>query len=267
MYNQMGVDSQDDHHFSTRKKISQPPLNLLFNPSLIERDDVWKIDIVKLLEILLSTLTSSTYKDLRLCGVAILTSTLIHRLKVESIFRLEKIANKNSSADFQKTGGITEKIPIPEISNLTLPFRQEIAYPVSLEDLLSILENMITDLTNPIARKSQVKLEPVQTVDFQDYLIKFEKIIEDFENKLIEKLLQKDQLIFNDLVQNMNELDVARYFIAMLYLSMKNKIEIITHASETEDDNLSNDVDSGNVSTKNRTLNSDTIIIIPKFTS
>ena len=93
------------------------------------------------------------------------------------------------------------------------------------------------------------------------------KIIEDFENKLIEKLLQKDQLIFNDLVQNMNELDVARYFIAMLYLSMKNKIEIITHASETEDDNLSNDVDSGNVSKKNRTLNSDTIIIIPKITS
>ena len=75
---------------STKKKISQPPLNLLFNPSLIERNDVWKIDIVRLLETLLSTLTKSSYKDLRVCGVAILTSTLIHRLKVESIFRLEK---------------------------------------------------------------------------------------------------------------------------------------------------------------------------------
>jgi segregation and condensation protein A len=260
----MSVVSQDDHNFSTKKKISQPPLNLLFNPSLIERDDVWKIDIVKLLEILLSTLTSSTYKDLRLCGVAILTSTLIHRLKVESIFRLEKIANRNSSTEFQKTGGLEEKIPIPEISNLTLPFRQEIAYPVSLEDLLSILENMITDLTNPVARKSQVRLEPVQAVDFQDYLIKFEKIIEDFEKKLIEKLLGRDKLIFNDLVQDMDELEVARYFIAMLYLSMKNKIEIITQATEYEDNGPSEDTFSNNTSEKNHILNSDTIIIIPK---
>jgi len=259
----MGVVSHDDHHFSTKKKISQPPLNLLFNPSLIERDDVWKIDIVKLLEILLSTLTSSTYKDLRICGVAILTSTLIHRLKVESIFRLEKIANKSSSAEFQESGGKSEKIPIPDISNLTLPFRQEISYPVSLEDLLSILENMITDLTNPVARKSQIKLEPVQTVDFQDYLIKFEKIIEAFENKLVEKLLLKDRLIFNELVQDMNELEVARYFIAMLYLSMKNKIEIITQPFENEGDSLPHDADSNISSKNNPTLNSDTIIIIP----
>lgn len=60
---------------------------------------------------------------------------------------------------------------------------------------------MITDLTNPVARKSQVRLEPVQAVDFEDYLIKFEKIIEDFEKKLIEKLLGRDKLIFNDLVR------------------------------------------------------------------
>lgn len=263
----MGVVSQDDHHFSTKKKISQPPLNLLFNPSLIERDDVWKIDIVKLLEILLSTLTSSTYKDLRLCGVAILTSTLIHRLKVESIFRLEKIANKSSNPELQEAGSMREKIPIPDISNLTLPFRQEISYPVSLEDLLSILENMITDLTNPIARKSQIRLEPVQVVDFQDYLIKFEKIIEDFENKLIEKLMQKDRLIFNDLVQNMNDLEVARYFIAMLYLSMKNKIEIITQPLEEEEDPKLKDADSNIFSKNNRTPNSDTIILISKNNS
>ncbi|HYP43051.1 MAG TPA: hypothetical protein VEQ18_03440, partial [Candidatus Nitrosocosmicus sp.] len=223
----------------TKKKISQPPLNLLFNPSLIQRDDVWKIDIVKLLEILLSTLTSSTYKDLRLCGVAILTSTLIHRLKVESIFRLEKIANKSSHDDSPKTGTAIEKIPIPDISNLSLPFRTEISYPIALEELISILETMITDLTKPIIRKSQVQLEPVQVVNYQDYLIKFEKIIDDFENKLMEKLSQRKQLIFNDLVQDMNELEVARYFIAMLYLCMKGKIVIDTQSPDDINDQIS----------------------------
>lgn len=261
----MVVASQEEHRFSTKKKISQPPLNLLFNPSLIQRDDVWKIDIVKLLEILLSTLTSSSYKDLRLCGVAILTSTLIHRLKVESIFRLEKIANKrSSSAELQKDNGFKEKVPIPDISNLTMPFRQEITYPVSLEDLLSILENMITELTNPITRKSQVRLEPIQTVDFQDYLIKFEKVIEEFEIKLAQKLLQQKQIVFNDLVQDMNDLEAARYFIAMLYLCMKGKIELLTEPSDDEKKPASDDSDS-NLTMKNPvSMKPDRIIMISK---
>ena len=261
------ASQEEEHQFSTKKKISQPPLNLLFNPSLIQRDDVWKIDIVKLLEILLSTLTSSTYKDLRLCGVAILTSTLIHRLKVESIFRLDKIANKSSNADLQKAESITDKVPIPEISSLTLPFRQEITYPVSLEDLLSILENMITDLTNPIRRKSQVKLEPVEVVDFQDYLIKFEKVIEEFESKLTQRLLRDNQIIFNDLVKDMNELEAARYFIAMLYLCMKNKIEIITQTSESQKDRLHSESNLDSNKEKKIPTKTDSIIIVSKIIS
>src|SRR4029078_11742873 len=125
-------ESVELDHDSTKKKISQPPLNLLFNPSLIERNDVWQINIVKLLETLLSTLTKSAYKDLRVCGGAILTSTLIHRLKVESIFRLEKIANKDQQSVSDRDKEFIEMAPIPEISNLTLPFRIELSYPVSL---------------------------------------------------------------------------------------------------------------------------------------
>ncbi|MER5175902.1 MAG: chromosome segregation protein ScpA [Candidatus Nitrosocosmicus sp.] len=209
----------------TKKKISQPPLNLLFNPALIDKQDVWKIDIVKLLETLLELLTISGNKDLRVCGVAILTSSLIHRLKVESIFRLEKIANqKDIIQDKDKNGEI--KLPIPELVNLSLPFRKETAYPASLEELLLILENMITELSNPTIRKNLINLEPVETFDFQEYLIKFEKIIEEYEFKLFEKIVIEREIVFNDFVIDMDELDMARYFIAMLYLAMKGKIDI-----------------------------------------
>ena len=213
---------------STKKRISQPPLNLLFNPSLIERNDVWQINIVKLLETLLSTLTKSSYRDLRVCGVAILTSSLIHRLKVESIFRLEKIANKDQQGVSERDKEFTEKTPIPEISNLTLPFRKELSYPVSLEDLISILETMITDLTNPVVKRTSLNLEPVEIIDFQQYLIKFEKIIEEFENRIMKRLEYERELNFNEMVIGLDRIDIARYFIAMLYLSMKDKIEIIT---------------------------------------
>jgi len=201
-------------------------LNLLFNPSLIDKQDVWQIDVVKLLENLLKLLATTGNRDLRVCGVAILTSALIHRLKVESIFRLDKIANQRNENNTEKEKKDEEKVPIPEISTLTLPFRKETSYPVSIDDLLLILDNLITELTNPSVRKKTIDLEPIVTIDFQDYLIKFEKVIEEYELKLFEKISVVKEMIFNDFVFDMNELDIARYFIAMLYLAMRNKIEI-----------------------------------------
>jgi segregation and condensation protein A len=195
---------------------------------LIERNDVWQINIVKLLETLLATLTNSSYKDLRVCGVAILTSTLIHRLKVESIFRLEKIANKGQQSVSERDKELNERAPVPIISNLTLPFRKEISYPVSLEDLISILETMITDLTNPVVKRTSLNLEPVEPIDFQHYLIKFEKVIEEFENRIMKRLAHERELNFNEMMIGLDRIDIARYFIAMLYLSTKNKIDIIT---------------------------------------
>ena len=262
----MVEDYKEDHQFSTKHKIAQPPLNLLFNPSLIVRDDVWKIDVVKLLEILLSTLTTSKYKDLRLCGVAILTSTLIHRLKVESIFRLEKIANKTHGEDAKNAKEPGEMLPIPDISNLSLPFRKELSYPISLEDLLTILENMVTDLTNPIVRKTQVQLEPVEVVNFQDYLIKFERIIEEFEIKLLDTLNINSEILFNDLVKDMSSLEAARFFIAMLYFSMKDKIDIITQPQAIDPAKSPQSEESSNNDT-DHSVETDYILIIPKSKS
>ena len=201
-------------------------MNLLFNPSLIDKQDIWQIDVVKLLENLIKLLATTGNRDLRVCGVAILTSALIHRLKVESIFRLDKIANQRNENNKAKEKKDDEKVPIPEISTLTLPFRKETSYPVSIDDLLLILENMITELTNPDVRKKTIDLEPIVTIDFQDYLNKFEKVIEEYELKLFEKISVVKEMIFNDFVFDMNELDIARYFIAMLYLAMRDKIEI-----------------------------------------
>ncbi len=216
---------EDFTGYDTNKQISRPPLNLLFNPSLIDRQDVWKIDVVKLLEMLLAILKASGNNDLRVCGVAILTSALIHRLKVESIFKLDKIANQKATKD-NKGKNNEKKTPVPELESIALPFRKETLYPASLEELLLILENMITELSNPNVRKSQIDLEPVQTFDFQEYLIKFEKVIEEYEIRLFDVLIVDKEILFNSFVKEMNSLEIARYFIAMLYLAMKGKVAI-----------------------------------------
>jgi segregation and condensation protein A len=187
-------------------------LNLLFNPSLIDKNDVWQIDIVNLLERLLEILKISGNNDLRVCGAA----------------KLGKIANSKENNDNIKEKKDEEKVPIPDIINLQLPFRKETTYPVSLDELLLILENTIMELANPSIKKNSIDLTdpPTKTIDFQDYLIKFEKIIEEYQIKLYENIDRKKGMLFNDFVFDMNELDIARYFIAMLYLAMKQQIEI-----------------------------------------
>ena len=81
----------------TRKLISKPPLNLLFNPTFLNRKDIWNINVTTLLEMLLEIINRTDNKDLRVCGIAALSSAMIHRIKVESIFELEKIAMQHKS--------------------------------------------------------------------------------------------------------------------------------------------------------------------------
>lgn len=205
----------------TKKSIAQPPLNLLFNPSLLVRKDVWNIDVALLLEMFLRLINATGNKDLRICGIAALSSSMIYRLKVESIFALEKIAMLRKGVDDPAS-----QLPIPQLNPVELPFRIESTYPVSVEDLLHMLENMIMELANPRPRKKQVELEPVQDIDFDQFLVKFEQIIQHYEDMIIDILSADGVLMFKTLVDKMEPVETARCFIAMLYLAMKGRIEL-----------------------------------------
>lgn len=204
----------------TKKSMSQPPLNVLFNPSLMVRKDVWNIDVALLLETFLRLINATGNKDLRICGIAAVSSSMIYRLKVESIFALEKIAMQRKGIEDPN------QLPIPQLNPVELPFRIESTYPVSVEDLLSMLENMIMELANPRPRKKQVELEPVQGFDFDQYLVKFEQIIQRYEDMIIDIVSADGVLMFQALVAKMEPVEIARCFIAMLYLAMKGKVEL-----------------------------------------
>jgi segregation and condensation protein A len=204
----------------TKKSIAQPPLNLLFNPSLLVRKDVWNIDVALLLEMFLRLINATGNKDLRICGIAAVSSSMIYRLKVESIFALEKIAMQRKGVEDPN------QQPIPQLNTMELPFRIESTYPVSVEDLLHMLENMIMELANPRPRKKQVELEPVQGFDFDQYLVKFEQIIQRYEDMILDIVSADGMLMFQILVAKMEPVETARCFIAMLYLAMKGKVEL-----------------------------------------
>ena len=140
--------------------ISQEPVNILFNPSVIQKKDVWQINLIEILKILIKILEETGKKDLKVAGMAALSSSLIYRMKVESIFALQKAA--------------MEKKPLinrrdVDINILDIPYRHESTYPVSLDELLELLENLIGSIANPRSRrKGQLDFGPTEPPDFKD---------------------------------------------------------------------------------------------------
>ena len=212
---------------NTKKAISEPPLNLLFNLSLIARKDVWSIDLSTLLELLLRIISSSEDKDLRIFGVAILSSSIIHRLKVESIFRLDKISMQKKRLELNQVSQ-----HVPKLNSIEIPFRIDSTYPVSLEELIQVLEKMVTELTNRKQKKQQ--LEPIETFSFNEYLVKFEEILKAYEKMIFDIVSKHRQTLFKSVVAKMDTLEVVRCFIAMLSLATKTKIDL-TQKEYSED--------------------------------
>jgi|SRR5215218_3193095 len=217
--------SGEEGQVDTKKSIAQPPLNLLFNPSMLVRKDVWNIDVALLLDMFLRLINATGNKDLRICGIAAVSSSMIYRLKVESIFALEKIAMQKKGLD-DLNNQQHQQQPIPQLHPVELPFRIESTYPVSMEELLQMLENMIMELAHPRPKKKLLELEPVHAYDFDQYLMKFEQIIQGYEDMIFDIVSADGFTMFKALVAKMDSVETARCFIAMLYLAMRGKVDL-----------------------------------------
>lgn len=216
------LSTEDSQEQVAWESVSKPPVNVLFNPNLVTKKNVWEIDIAALLEKLLMILNASGNKDLRICGVAALSSAIIFRLKVESIFALEKIAMHRKS--------IIDTSLLENLKVLEMPYRYEATYPVSLEDLLSMLENMLEHIANP--KHKELEIEPVESSELDKYLVTFEQLLEKYKDMLLEKVKNAKTIMFGRFIKGMEPIEVARYFVATLYLAMYSKVDV----EQVEDD-------------------------------
>ncbi len=211
------MDNKELHY-----TISKPPINILFNPSLISknRKGIWSINIASLLELFINILEERKNKDLRLCGIAILSSSIIFRIKVESIFMLERIAERSKQRMDEK-GEEDLKAIVKNISMLEMPYRHEATYDVTLEELLEILSSIVERISK--AESKQV-IEPIEYDD--THLIDLESVINEYKERLYNAIIDSGVILFNNFVKYLDPVDTARYFIAMLHLCMEDRISI-----------------------------------------
>lgn len=198
--------------------ISKAPINVLFNPATIAKKDVWEIDLIQILEMLIKILKQSGKKDLRIAGIAALSSSLIHRMKVESIFALQKAALEKKP--------LTQRIDV-DIDLINMPYRHESTYPVTLDELLELLENLIGSIANPSSRKGKhLNFEPVQPPDFKDYFISLESIIGKYEDLILNKIRPTGSGLLKDITAELETIDSIRCFFAILFLAKDQKVNL-----------------------------------------
>ena len=203
----------------TKSQISKVPLNILFDPEGVKKKDIWEIDLMQILKMLIDVLEKADKKDLRIAGMAALSSSLIYRMKVENIFALQKAAMENKP--------IRQRSDI-DIQMLDIPFRHESTYPVSLNELLDLLENLIGTIANPRERRSnQLKFEPVDVPDFKKYFNNLENIIGQYQELILRKLEPNGTALLASITKDLDTTDSVRCFFAILFLARDEKVDLV----------------------------------------
>ncbi|ARS64768.1 ScpA/B protein [Candidatus Nitrosomarinus catalina] len=202
----------------TPNSISQEPVNILFSPSSVIKKDVWEIDLIQILNLLIKILEKTGKKDLKVAGMAALSSSLIYRMKVESIFALQRAAMEKKPT--------TQRTDV-DIELIDIPYRHESTYPVSLDDLLGLLQNLIGTIANPQSRRNKkLDIEPIEAPDFQEYFISLESIIGKYEELIMKKIASKKFGLLQEIIVDLDQVDSIRCFFAALFLARDQKVDL-----------------------------------------
>ena len=120
-----------------------------------------------------------------------------------------------------------------DIELIDIPYRHESTYPVSLDDLLGLLQNLIGTIANPQSRRNRrVEIEPIEAPDFQDYFISLESIIGKYEDLIMKKISLTGFGLLQEIIAELDQVDSIRCFFAALFLARDQKVDL----EQVEDD-------------------------------
>lgn len=183
-------------------------MNILINPEGI-KGKPWQVDLSSLLNIFLSLIIKCERLDLRLCGTVALSSALIYRLKVETLFLFEKLKSERRRSSLDE----------PPVL-IVLPFRFELT-STDIEELLLALKLAIEEAlaeAKPAKQRRIVEAEP--SIDIDRFLLNIRELLEPFRARLMAILRDREEILFTEFVAGMTAIEEARSFILLLFLAM-----------------------------------------------
>jgi segregation and condensation protein A len=197
----------------------RPPYMILFDLLRLHRIKPWDVNISYILNAFLAEMKKQGFIDFSASGTALLSSSMIHRMKSELVLKMEEppkppIARPN------------EEIPPP------LPFPIRFEYTsTSIEQVLSVLEEVLKRESAALADRKSLLSPPEILEQMDEFLANIEKNIEVFYDSLLRKTAVTPELSFMELTKGSTLLEAVRMFIMLLFLVMQNRVTL----SQTED--------------------------------
>ncbi|MEM0118649.1 MAG: hypothetical protein QXX17_00535 [Conexivisphaerales archaeon] len=196
-------------------------VRLLLNPNLALRKRPWDLNIQLLLERFLEFLQEKPVADMRLSGLALLTSSLIYKLKVEHLFYEEERSAK------KRVSELVEPVEV-----LRMPFRLQ--PPASdISDLLAALQSLLTEMERAQEVREKNPFQP----GLEQQVIERESItslIEEYSYTILERLKQSQQLSLRSLFEGKDWKEIVRIFMTVLYLAHNQKV-VVTQDEASEE--------------------------------
>ncbi len=194
--------------------LSKPPLNLLVDPTSVRGHRPWEIDITKLLDLFLSLMAQRGRLDMRLCGSAALSSALLYRFKVESLFLFEKFLTQRREGSHQEP---------PQI--MLMPFRYEL-YSTSVDDLVNALTDVLNEILTKVKPERPVQrfIEAEPIIEIDPFISNIQELLSSFRRQISRTLMDQESIRFRELVTGMTLQEEVRTFILLLFLAMEGVI-------------------------------------------
>jgi len=192
----------------------RPPYVILFDLLRLHRIKPWDVNISYLLNAFLAEMKKQGFVDFSASGTALLSSSMIHRMKSELVLKMEEppkppIARPN------------EEVPPP------LPFPIRFEYTsTSIEQVLTVLEEVLKRESLALAERKGLLSPPAILEQMDEFLANIEKNIEVFYARLRREAVRNPDLSFLKLTKDGTLLDAVRVFIMLLFLVMENRVSL-----------------------------------------
>ncbi len=180
------------------------------------------MDIALLLNNFLAEMKNNGYIDFSASGTALLSSSIVHRMKSELVLKMEEPPKPPIPKP-------NEEVPPP------LPFPLRFEYTsTSVTEILRTLQEVLSSEQAVLAKKAFVLRPPSVFEQLDEFLSNIEENIQDFYGELIKLSIRGVPFSFRKMVRGQKFIQIVRAFIMLLFLAHQKKV-ILTQDEKGSD--------------------------------
>lgn len=200
-----------------------PPFSILFDLLRISKLKPWQIKLTEILNDFLNKMKEFGEIDFPASGIALLSSSIIHRMKSESILEMEEPPKPPQT-----------KLEEPTLPPLPPPLIKFEYAPISISEILKALEKTLEKEKKVFLIKNEALSPPIVIEQLDEFLLNIKDYVNKFYFTLASKAENGKPIYFTELIQGQPLLQIIRCFLMLLFLANEGKI-IIAQEEEKKD--------------------------------